>query len=113
MNITGDRWSLVIVRDMLAGKTRFSEFLDSAEEITTSVLSDRLMRLEQEDLIEKVPYQTRPVRCDYRLTQKGQGLLPVLQQIVFWADRFAEDTGPLPGELMSRRLAPSRPVQLN
>ena len=112
MNMVGDRWSLVIVRDMLSGKSRFSEFLASAEEITTSVLADRLTRLEQEGLVEKAPYQTRPARFDYKLTPKGRGLLPVLQQMAFWAERYVDGTGPLPVEMMSKRLAPSRPVQL-
>ena len=80
----GDRWSLVIVRDMLMGKKRFGEFLESAEAITASVLTVRLTQLENAELIAKVPYQSNPLRYEYSLTVKGGRLLPVLQAISEW-----------------------------
>lgn len=86
-DLFGDRWSLVIVRDMLMGKKRFGEFLESSEAITASVLTARLTRLESAGLISKVPYQTNPVRYDYALTAKGRGLLPVLQALSEWGSR--------------------------
>jgi DNA-binding HxlR family transcriptional regulator len=85
MDLFGDRWSLVIVRDMLMGKKRFGEFLESSERVTTSVLTDRLSQLEADGLIEKTAYQTNPVRFEYGLTDKGRNLLPVLQALCRWA----------------------------
>ena len=87
VDLFGDRWSLVIVRDMLMGKKRFGEFLESSEAITASVLTARLTRLESADLISKAPYQPNPVRYDYSLTAKGRGLLPVLQALSEWGSR--------------------------
>ena len=86
-DLFGDRWSLVIVRDMLMGKKRFGEFLESSEAITASVLTARLTRLENVGLISKTPYQSNPVRYDYTLTAKGRGLLPVLQALSEWGSR--------------------------
>lgn len=86
-DLFGDRWSLVIVRDMLMGKKRFGEFLESSEAITASVLAARLIRLESSGLISKAPYQSNPVRYDYALTAQGRGLLPVLQALSEWGSR--------------------------
>lgn len=83
----GDRWSLVIVRDMFMGKKRFSEFLESSEAITTSVLAARLNQLESADLVKKAPYQSNPIRFEYSLTAKGRGLLPVLHALCEWGIR--------------------------
>ena len=84
LDILGDRWTLVILRDMVTGKSRFSEFLDSPERITTNVLTDRLAQMEQAGLVTKVPYQQRPKRYRYELTEMGRGLHPVLQEISRW-----------------------------
>jgi len=86
LDILGDRWSLVIVRDMLVGKRTFNDFLASRERITTNVLTDRLNQLEQAGLVERRAYQQRPERFEYRLTVAGRGLLPVLQELCRWAD---------------------------
>ncbi len=86
-DLFGDRWSLVIVRDMLMGKKRFGEFLESSEAITASVLTARLTHLERAELIAKTPYQSNPVRFEYGLTVKGRALLPVLQAISDWGSR--------------------------
>ncbi|MEO1400120.1 MAG: helix-turn-helix domain-containing protein [Cyanobacteria bacterium J06635_1] len=83
----GDRWTLIILRDILNGKKRFSEFLDSPEQIMTNVLMDRLGLMEAAGLVSKTPYQLRPKRFEYVLTEKGLGLLPVLQEICRWANR--------------------------
>ena len=60
LDVVGDRWSLLIVRDLLAGKSRYGDFLASAEGIPTNILAERLRRLEREGLIEGVPYSERP-----------------------------------------------------
>jgi len=98
--VLGDRWSLVIVRDMFVGKKRFAEFLDSPEGIAASVLTDRLAKLEAAGLLEKKPYQTRPTRHDYVLTQDGRALLPVLQEICRWGNKVLPDTWVPPESFM-------------
>jgi DNA-binding HxlR family transcriptional regulator len=84
LEFVGDRWTLVIVRDLLNGKRRFSEFLGSPERITTNILTGRLADMERDGLIEKTAYQTRPLRHEYRLTARGAALLPVLLEMCLW-----------------------------
>lgn len=104
LDLVGDRWTMVLVRDMLTGKARYAEFLASPERITTNILADRLNRMEADGLISKQPYQKRPVRYEYRLTEKGEALLPVLQDICRWGNRFIPDTWVPPKSFMERRL---------
>lgn len=104
LDIVGDRWTLIILRDMLNGKKRFSEFLDSPEQITTNVLTDRLVLMEAAGLVEKNPYQLRPKRFEYLLTEKGHGLLPVLQEMCRWANRFMPETWTPPSSFMNRQV---------
>ena len=80
----GDKWSLLLVRDMLAGKTTFGQFLESPEGIPTNILADRLKRLEQFGIIMRSVYQERPVRHDYSLTAKGKRLGRVLRELADW-----------------------------
>jgi DNA-binding HxlR family transcriptional regulator len=103
LDLVGDRWSLVIVRDMLTGKRRYGEFLASPEGITTNILADRLKRMEETGLIARTPYQRRPVRHDYALTEKGETLRPVLQEMCMWANRHFRDTWTPPASFMERR----------
>lgn len=100
LDIVGDRWSLVIVRDLINGKRRFSDFLASPERITTSVLTSRLSAMEQAGLVERVPYQQRPPRHEYLLTEKGRGLHRILQDICRWANRHLPDTWVPPDRFM-------------
>ena len=102
LDLVGDRWTLVILRDLVTGKTRFGEFLDSPERITTNVLADRLARMEAAGLIERRAYQERPPRYECRLTKKGLGLLPVLQEMSRWANRFIPGTWTPPRSFMRR-----------
>lgn len=104
LDIVGDRWTLIIIRDMLNGKKKFSEFLDSPEQITTNVLTDRLALMENAELVSKTPYQLRPKRFEYVLTQKGLGLLPVLQEICRWGNHFMPETWTPPPSFMSRKV---------
>jgi len=105
LDIVGDRWTLVLLRDLLNGKRRFSEFLESPERITTNVLTDRLAKMEGAGLVAKTPYQERPLRHEYSLTAKGEGLLPVLQAVCRWANQYLEDTWVPPDSFMRRKLA--------
>ncbi len=104
LDLLGDRWSLILIRDMLTGKTRFGEFLASPEHIPTNILSSRLRDLEEAGLVEKRPYQARPERFDYALTQQGQALLPVLQEVCRWANAHIEGTWRPPASFMERRV---------
>ena len=100
----GDKWSMVILRDMLIGKSKYGEFLTSPEGIPTNILAERLKRLTGLGLIEKTPYQDRPVRHAYRLTERGEALLPVLQEISKWGNRFIRDTWTPPAAFMKKRI---------
>jgi DNA-binding HxlR family transcriptional regulator len=100
----GDRWSLVVIRDLVNGKSRFNEFLESPERITTSVLADRLEALEQHGLVQRAQYKERPARYEYKLTPKGLGLLAVLQEFCRWANRYMPDTWRPPAAFMQRRV---------
>ena len=103
LDLVGDRWSLVIIRDMLVGKKRFGEFMTSPEGITTNILADRLKRMENSGLVARRPYQKRPPRHEYSLTPRGDALLPVLQAICRWANRQFPDTWTPPASFMKRR----------
>jgi DNA-binding HxlR family transcriptional regulator len=87
LDIIGDKWTLLVIRDLLLGKHLYGEMMQSPEGIASNILSNRLQRLEQAGLIVKRPYQSNPVRYEYHLTAKGQDLQPVLQAIVAWARR--------------------------
>ena len=84
LDIIGDRWTLLIVRDLFMGKTRFNEFLASSPGLPSKLLSDRLKKLEQHDLVERVVYSQHPLRAEYRLTDQGRTLAPVIEEIVRW-----------------------------
>lgn len=90
LDLFGDKWTLIVVRDLAAGKRRYGEFQRSPEGIPSNILADRLRQLEQAELIHKAPYQRRPVRYEYRLTEKGADLLPILQAMARWANRHVE-----------------------
>ena len=92
LDILGDRWSLVIVRDLLTGKRLFGDFLDSAEGISTNILADRLKRLAAAGLVARTAYLTRPRRYAYSLTEDGKALLPVLQEICIWGNKTLPGT---------------------
>lgn len=96
VEMLGDRWSLLIIRDMmLLGHGTFKEFLNSHERIATNVLSDRLKRLEKYGIISSAPDPSDGRRLIYSLTPKGLGLAPVLTEMVLWAAAY-EDTGNQP-----------------
>jgi DNA-binding HxlR family transcriptional regulator len=102
LDMVGDRWSLIILRDLICGKTRFSQFLDSPERITPSVLTDRLTFLEADGLIFRRSYSERPKRYEFFLTQKGEALLPVMQAICAWGHAHVPGTWEAPRSFMER-----------
>ena len=84
LDIVGDRWTLLIVRDLFLGQRRFRDLLASSPGIPPKLLSGRLKRLEQHGLIERVIYSEYPLRAEYRLTGEGLTLAPVLEAILRW-----------------------------
>ena len=104
LDLVGDKWTLVIVRDMLTGKRRYTEFLESPEGIPTNILADRLRRMEALDLVSKTPYQSNPPRYAYTLTRRGETLLPVLQSMCRWANAEFPNTWTPPDSFMERRV---------
>jgi len=85
LEILGDKWTLLIIRDMLVGKRRFKEFLDSDESITTNILTDRLNRLITHDIAEKRLSEEDSRYPEYRLTPKGEELQSLLGELVKWS----------------------------
>ena len=92
LDIVGDKWSLLVVRDLLHGKRTYKELSDSPERIPTNILADRLKRLEEAGIIGSSPYQERPVRYAYTLTRKGRDLGEVLLAFVRWGRRHIPGT---------------------
>lgn len=88
----GDKWTLLLVRDLLLGKKRYQEFLTSPEQIATNILADRLKKLEAAGIIVQHAYQQKPVRHEYALTQKGEDLRPVLEALVKWGMTYYPGT---------------------
>ena len=88
LELLGDRWSLLIVRDlMVRGFHTFKEFLESGEGIATNILADRLRKLEASGIIIAEEERADGRRVNYRLTQKGVDLAPVLLDLLTWASR--------------------------
>lgn len=87
LDIVGDKWTLLVIRDLFAGKSTYGEFQSSPEGIPTNILADRLKRLAGHGIIQKTPYQQNPVRYAYQLTNTGRSLGPVLEQLVKWGKK--------------------------
>jgi DNA-binding HxlR family transcriptional regulator len=84
LDLVGDKWSLLVIRDLLRGLSKYKALQNSPERIPTNILADRLKRLEEAGLIAKTAYQEHPVRFAYRLTEKGKGLREVLGAFARW-----------------------------
>ena len=87
LDIFGDKWTLLVLRDLFTGKSTFGDFQSSPEGIPTNILADRLKRLQAYGLIDKKPYQQRPLRYAYALTAKGRSLGPVLKEMSDWGKK--------------------------
>jgi DNA-binding HxlR family transcriptional regulator len=88
LEVVGERWSLLIVRDVMNGYRRFDE-LQRSLGVARNVLSTRLQRLIEEDILERRPYQRSPERFEYFLTEKGLDLWPALIALLGWGDRHS------------------------
>jgi DNA-binding HxlR family transcriptional regulator len=95
LEIFGDRWSLLIIRDlMVRGYRTFKEFEGAGEGIATNILSDRLRRLEAAGIITAGVEKTDGRKVNYRLTEKGIDLAPVLLELLIWGARHEETGAP-------------------
>ena len=92
LDLLGDKWTLLVVRDLLLGKTTYTEFQKSPEGVPTNILAERLKRLQAAGIIEKSRYQERPVRYAYHLTAKGRDLRPVLSAMIDWGNKYIPGT---------------------
>ncbi len=89
LDILGDKWSLLIVRDMaFKGMSTFGEFLNADEGIATNVLADKLALLEKGGIISKETHPTSKAKILYRLTPKGVDLIPALVEIILWGEKY-------------------------
>lgn len=88
MQIIGNKWTALILRDLFAGPKRFGELEKSVGDINPRTLSQRLDDLEAHGIITKKSFAEVPPRIEYTLTQKGEDLLPILQQMAAWGDKY-------------------------
>lgn len=88
MEIIGNKWTALILRDLMSGPQRFCELETSVGNINPRTLSQRLDTLEEHGIITKQTYAEVPPRIEYTLTQKGHDLLPILQQMATWGDKY-------------------------
>jgi DNA-binding HxlR family transcriptional regulator len=94
LEVVGERWSLLIVRDVFLGLRRFDQ-IQASLGIARNVLQARLARLTDQGVLERRPYQERPARYEYRLTEKGLDLWPTVVALMKWGDRYgAPAAGP-------------------
>lgn len=101
LSIVGDRWSLLVLRDAFLGLRRFEDFQRDLG-TTRHRLADRLKKLVAHRILERVRYQQHPPRFEYRLTEKGRDLYPVIVSLTRWGDRWMAGTAGPPIELVHK-----------
>jgi len=92
LDIAGDKWTLLVVRDLLRGRHTYKELLAADEGIPTNILADRLKKMEETGLVSAEPYQDKPVRWRYELTAKGRDLGHVLAAMAKWGKKHVRGT---------------------
>lgn len=97
LDLFGDKWTLVVLRTIFAGASRFGELTAISEKIATNILADRLDKLEAYGLIGKTAYSDSPVRYRYWLTEAGSEILPILQAMAAWSARHIPGRWESPG----------------
>lgn len=89
LDFFGDKWSLLIIRDIALEQKRFyKDFQNSKEGIATNILSDRLKKLENSGIIRSAVYEKKKTQKEYFLTQKGKDLIPILLEIIVWSYKY-------------------------
>jgi DNA-binding HxlR family transcriptional regulator len=100
LDVFGDKWTLVVVRDMIfLGKRRFNEFLASPEKMASNILADRLKRLEEECVVTKRHDPENESKFIYELTPKGKELIPLILEVLLWGSKYAPNSN-APAELV-------------
>jgi len=92
LDIFGDRWTLLVIRDLFFGRTRFKDFAASPEGIPTNILAERLERLLARGIIKQIPAEDGTKRLAYRLTKKGKALGPILKAMRDWGLAWDKST---------------------
>ena len=92
--VIGERWTMMILRECFRGVRRFED-VQAKLQLGRNILTDRLQLLVHEGVLERRPYQERPTRYEYVLTQKGEDLYPVLLAMLRWGNRYKVDDPPL------------------
>lgn len=94
LDVFGDKWSLIILRDIVFhGKCHYQEFLSADEGISTNILADRLNKLQSHDLIKKSKSPENNKQFIYSCTQKSRDLVPMLVEIIGWSAKYDDNTG--------------------
>lgn len=101
LSVVGDAWTLLIVRDCFLGVRRFDDFQERLG-LSRRLLADRLRHLVDQGILDKVRYQDRPVRHEYRLTERGRALHPVITSLLAWGDDWMADPDGPPVTLLHR-----------
>lgn len=92
LDFFGDKWSLLIIRDIALEQKRFyKDFQSSKEGIATNILSDRLKKLENSGIIRSAVYEKKKTQKEYFLTQKGKDLIPILLEMIVWSYKYDKD----------------------
>lgn len=93
LEILGDRWTLLIIRDlMFTNRNEFGHFVNSGEGISTNILTERLARLQEYNVVNKLPHPSHGKKNIYQLTEQGIALFPVLIELMLWAHETVADT---------------------
>lgn len=90
LDFFGDKWSFLVIRDLIEGKKFYKDFLNSKEGIATNILSDRLKKLEANGFIESKVFEQLKTKKEYSLTEKGKDLIPLLIEIMVWSEKYQE-----------------------
>jgi DNA-binding HxlR family transcriptional regulator len=107
LELVGDRWTLLVIRDVLLGNHRFDQLLTSLR-VASNVLTDRLNRLVAEGILDRVRYSERPQRFEYHLTRKGRELGTPLLALMQWGDRYVSEKPPR----IARRSSDRSPIKV-
>ena len=91
LDVIGDRWTVLVLRDLILGRGKFKDLLESLQGISPNLLSQRLKLLEERGIVERVFYSDHPPRAEYCLTEKGKELIPVLRAIAEWGYKYELD----------------------
>lgn len=97
LDIMGDRWTLLVIRDLMIGRNRFKDFSASPEGIPTNILSERLGRLQEHKIVVQIPAHDGTKRYAYQLTAKGRALGPLLEAMRGWGLKWEQGTRALLG----------------